>query len=278
MKRLAACLVVVAAVLLSPSARAEEDLVCEHAKLNTEDASTLDPGQWELELSYSLMHARRAFANDRDRTPRPLLREEEFGIGITYGLMEDLNVSIGAGYLDILDRSGLPMRGHGFTDLELGAKWRFYNNRDAKLEVAYTPAVVLPTGKRTTSRRLGTTDDFVTVYNGLALSKDWTGRATSNFDVGFAYPFGDHRGAYRGTFSANAAFGYHVLPWLQPEVELNYACDFNHGRDCDVLAATAGVIIGCFENVRIDLGAQCALCGRNADKGRSLLAAVTVAF
>jgi len=279
MRRWMLLVLVIAAVAAPLSTRADEELVCEHAKLNTADASPLDPGDWQLEIGYSVMRARGAFANDWTRTGRPLLREREFGIGIGYGLVEDLDVGIGLGYVDLLDHDTDQRHGHGLSDLEIAAKWRFYYDEEARLEVAYIPVVVLPVGRHETDRRLGITDDFASVYNGIAVSKDWTGRATSNFDVGFSCPVGGgDRDGYRGTFSADAAFGYHALPWLQPEVELNYAHDFCRGSDSDFVAVTAGLIIGCFDGMRVDIGYQQAIWGRNTDRTGGLLATLVLAY
>ncbi len=225
------------------------------------------------------MRAGGAFANDWTRTGRPLLREREFGIGIGYGLVENVDIGIGLGYADVLDHDTDQRHGHGLADLEIAAKWRFYYDEDARLEVAYIPAVVLPVGRHETDRRLGITDDFASVYNGIAVSKDWTGRATSNFDAGFNCPVGGgDRDGYRGTFNADAAFGYHVLPWLQPEVELNYAHDFCRGSDGDFIAVTAGFIICCHDHVRADIGYQQAILGRNTDRTGGGMAGVTLCF
>lgn len=279
MQRIVLLSLAIGALLAVPTVSADtEEMICEHAKLNTADASTLDPGQWQLEISYALTRAHSGFANDWSRTGRPLLREREFSLGVTYGMVENLDVGIGIGYLDVHDRDTDQRHGEGLAELEIAAKWRFYYDEDSRLEVAYIPAVVLPTGKRETARRLGTTDDFVSIYNGIAVSKDWSDRATSNFDLGFNWPVGGDRDGYRGTLSADAAFGYHVLPWLQPEVELNYAHDFSRGSGSDLMAVTAGFIICCHDRVRVDVGYQQALWGRNADRTGTAMATVTLFY
>jgi len=250
----------------------------EHAKLNTEDAGTVDPGHWELELSYSFTQARRSFDDHWSSGARSLLKEQEVGLGIKYGVAENLDVGLAIGYADIYDRDTGQLTGRGITDLELGAKWRFYHNEARRLEIAYTPAVTLPTGRRENSDRVGITDDYVSIYNGIALSKDWSERWTSNFDVGYNWPVGEDRHDSRGTLSANAALGCQIADWLQPEVELNYAHDFNHGDDADAVAATAGLTMPVRDNVRVDLGVQRALCGRNAEHGMTLMAGLTLTY
>jgi hypothetical protein len=257
---------------LGAATRADEIATCEHAKLNTQDATTLDEGAWEVELSYGLLQSRHEFRNSWGRGRRPYYREEALGLGVTYGLAEDLSVGGALGYMGIYDRTAADPMVSGWTDLSLEAKWRFFEDTARRLEVAYTPSLSLPTGGA------GVTDDFVVLYNGIAVSTDWTDRLTSNFDFGYAHAFGARRGDYRGTVSANAALGYHVTDWLQPEVELNYAHDFAHSSDADLLAVTLGAIICVHENVRLDVGVQQALAGRNADQATAFLAALTFAF
>lgn len=263
-----ACLLVFSAGYVG----AEEIIECEHAKLNTEDATPVDPGQWEIELSYEFVRARRAFTDSWARTPRPFLRGEGYGLGVTYGVVENLNIGIGLGYASVYDRDADELHVRGLTDLEIGAKWRFYRDEARRLEIAYVPALTLPTGEDEV------TDDFFNLYNGIAVSKDWTDRLTSNFDFGYNQAIGGHRGGYSGTLSANAALGYHITDWLQPEIELNYAHDFNHDDDADLIAATAGFIVCLRDNVRLDVGVQRALAGQNADHGTAFLAALTFAF
>ncbi|MFO8007705.1 MAG: transporter [Candidatus Brocadiia bacterium] len=259
-------------------AQVADEVECEHAKVNTEDATPVDPGEWEVELAYGLTQADRAFGDHWSRTGRGLLREEEFGLGVTYGLVENLDVGFGVGYLDIYDRDDSALVGRGFTDLELGAKWRFYHDEARHLEIAYTPAVVLPTGRRADDDRIGITDDYASVFNGLALSKDWGDGWTSNFDLGFNWPVGEDRHDCRGTLGANAALGWQVTEWLQPEVELNYEHDFAHGDDADLISATAGAIVCVSDSVRLDLGVQRSLFGRNADYGTAVSAALVFGF
>ena len=163
----------------------------------------------------------------------------------------------------------------GSMDLAVGAKWRFYKDEDAGLEIAYVPSVTFPTGKDGTAGRLGASDEFTTLFNGIAISKDWGGRWTSGLDLGYAYPIGGKRDGYRGTLSSDVALGYQWTESVQPEIELNYTHDFNHGADADSLAATVGLIICLRDDLRLDVGVQRALAGRNCDLGTTCIVALT---
>jgi hypothetical protein len=73
--------------------------------------------------------------------------------------------------------------------------------------------------------------------------------------------------------------GYQILPWLQPEVELNYSRDFlANGNDQEVVATTVGLVMPVNERIRVNTGVQQGLWGRNSDKATSLYAAVKLAF
>ena len=242
----------------------------EHAKLNTEDASPVDPGHFEFELAYSFTQAGRQFDNRWDTTRRRYTREHAFELGLTYGLVENLDIGLGMGYADLYDRDSDPRDGGGLTDLTLGAKWRFYHNERLKLEVAYLPGVTIPAGNRSDGNRIGPSQEFWSFDQRISVSKDFLKRWTMNADFGFSLPFGEKRREARGTFDANAAVGYQLLDWIQPEVEVNYAHDTVRAEpDADVIAVTVGVILPIAEHWRIDAGVQQVVSARNADKSTS---------
>lgn len=232
----------------------------------------MDQGAWEIDFGYELERARHSFDNSWGHTGRPTLREREFDTAIQYGLVPGLAIGIAAGHSNVLDRNEEHVMSGGVTDLTLAAKWRFYNDAASRLSIAYVPALTLPTGSRSVS------DRFASLYNGVALSKDWTDRLTSDFDLGYAYPFGGPREGYRGTLSADAALGYHVTRRLQPEIELNYAHDFVRGGDSDMLAATAGLIVCASDHLRVAVGVQQGVAGRNVDKSTAVLTSLAIMF
>lgn len=98
---------------LSGAAGADEEIRCEHAKLNTQDATPVDPGAWEFDLGCATAWSRHAFGNSWGRRGRPRLREQELGMGLTYGLAPDLNIGLGLGYANIYDRAEDHFRSRG---------------------------------------------------------------------------------------------------------------------------------------------------------------------
>jgi hypothetical protein len=249
-----------------------ESVTCEHAKLATQDATPTDPGAWEFDIGYELERVHHRFDNSWGPAGRPVLREREVDVAVQYGLVPDVSIGIAAGYANVLDGGAAPAHAGGMTDVELSAKWRCYDDPESGLSIAYVPALALPTGNHTVS------DRFAILYNGVALSKDWTDRLTSDFDLGYAFAFGGRREGYRCTLSADAALGYHVTQWLQPEIELNYAHDFVRGGDSDVLAVTAGLIVCANAHVRLGVGVQHAVAGRNADRSTAVMGNLALVY
>ncbi len=112
----------------------------------------------------------------------------------------------------------------------------------------------------------------------LVVPKDW-GKWTGNIDLGYALPMGNKREIYRGTFSIDFAIGYQILPWLQPEIELNYSLDtFADENDAQTLAVAGGLVMPVDETLRINIGVQQGIWGENSYKATSIVTAVKYAF
>ena len=259
----------------APVITGDDDVESEHAKINTDDATPVDPGHFELEFGYSFTRAKRQWDDNWSDQGRGLTREHALELGLTCGLVENLDISLGMGYSDLYDRDSSPSDGGGLTDLEFGAKWRFYHNDDLKLSLAYLPGLTIPIGRESNARHLGPSQEFWSFDQKLALSKDW-GRWTADVDIGYSLPFGDKRDDARGTLESDIAVGYQLYDWLQPEVELNYAHDFvNKGDDSDLVAVTVGLVMPLSDYWRASMGVQQAVVGRNADCGTSAMFSLT---
>jgi hypothetical protein len=251
----------------------------EHGKLNTSDASPVGARVTEVELSYGPSWNLRG-GGDFDRSARGGVYP--FGVSVTYGIIDDIDVSVAFGYATIYDSahdngdgtSG-PAHGHGFTDTTAGVRWRLLSSPGYGLDLAVKSDLVLPTGADAAPHRIGLSQVYWSFENALVLSKDF-GSFTANAEAGYSLPFGSERGDERGTFFANLAGGWQVLPWLQPELELNYEHAYEVGPDPDAncLYVTGGVVAPFGKGYRITGGVQYAVWGRHT--GQSV--AGTVAF
>lgn len=257
----------------------EEELSPEHGKLNTADASTVDPGHVELETGFSYARARDRWAAGGRSRSRQFCRESATGLGATVGIVEDFDVSACMDYLWLYDReNGNPNDGDDIGDLSVSGRYRFYNDEERHLEMAFITGITMPTGTASCRRWLGTSQEFYSWENALALSKDW-GRWTVNADAGYSLPFGKEREDARGVFNADAALGYQLTRWLQPEVELNYAQEFLHGAgEAQDLSATAGLVMPINDRWAVKAGVQQSLWGRNSDKATTCVFCLKLAF
>jgi len=254
--------------------RAETDDEVEHGKINTADASPVDAGNYEIETSFSYAFSNRLWDNNGDSHKRGFTSEHAAEFAATAGIVDNLDVAIGGNYAWLRDKendfdsdgTAGPITGNGIGDLNISARYRFLQNEQLGLEMAYIGGFSIPTGTESDDSKIGTSQEYWGFNQTLVASKDW-GKWTTNADMGYALPFGDKRGDARGTFNADIAGGYQILAWLQPEVEVNYSHDFiAHNDDADVLAMTAGLVMPINEHLGVKAGIQQGLWGVNADK------------
>ena len=257
----------------------EASLCSEHGKLNTSDATPVEPGCVEVELGCTYGRSTRMWDADGVTVEHGLIDELALGASVTVGLAADVDLSFGLDYLWLRDDSGCePPRGEGVGDIAVSGRWRFLADEGRKLDIAWISGFVIPTGTGACPLELGTSQEFWSWDNALALSKDW-GRWTANAELGFSLPIGGDRGDARGCFAANAAAGWHVTPSVQPEIELNYAWDLVSGApDSRALAATAALIVLLPRDMRVIAGVQETLWGREADRAMVYLLRLKAAF
>jgi hypothetical protein len=254
----------------------------EPAKVATADAAPLDPGACELALSTSWTTADRnrdAEGASQDRGGK--LTERSVGVGVTYGIVEDFDASIGLGWAAIDDKASNPASGVGATDLELGGKWRFWRiDGENAWATALLPVVTAPMGRgQDATKEIPTASRFWTAGLTLVASGN-LGIIAVNADLGYAHAFGsaDSRDGYAGTMVADAALGVQITDIIQPEIELNWSRDrVENGRAPWVLAVTAGTQIG-LEFGRLGIGMQRVVAGANTDETTSLLADLAISF
>ena len=248
------------------------ELAIEHGKAATADASPVDPGAVEIEVGYAPEWNDRGGARGFEAS-QPA-NTHAFTTAITYGVVRDVDVKVAGGFGTAFDAGTLrpdgsaPRYGQGLTDLVFGARWRILNRAEQGLEVALVGEAVAPTGAQHTPTQVGLTQEYWSARGALVATKDF-GRLSMNGELGAGAPVSGDAGGLRSVLQANVAVGYHVLPWLQPELELNYASEL--GPDSQVLAATAGVVVPFGAGNRIVAAVQHGLWGKNAPETTSAL-------
>jgi len=267
-----------------------------HQKLNTESASVVASGTFELDLSYVYINqigkSSGAFSNKFGTTSqsRSKMRYHQAMLAVTYGLMDKMDITARIGWADIKDREYpyADKHGKGITDMTIDVKYLFYQD-DLGLTLGYVAGIGIPIGKESRSGHLRIGKKHWTFNQQLVLTKDIDEEWTMNWDVGFLLPFGRTRDAYspefgrrmnetRGTLDSNVALGYTAIDFMQPVVEANYAHEWlNSGNDSDLLGFTLGAIIP-LEKHRLRIGVQRDFWGRNATKSYTVSAGITMAF
>ncbi|MDD5586800.1 MAG: transporter [Alphaproteobacteria bacterium] len=276
-------------VCLWPSAALadETEEAPEHGKINTPDPSVVDPGHAEFETTYVYSRSKRLWDNNGGVHERGLAREHAAAFTLTAGILENLDAAIGSSYGWLKDKEndfdaddGVmgPETGNGFGDTSINARYRFLNDQERHLEIAYIGGFTVPTGRGSDAYEVGSSQDFWSFDQTFTGTKDWS-LWTANADVGYSLSFGDKSEGNNGTFNADVAAGYQVLSWLQPEMEINYARDFIESTgDLEILALTAGLVMPIHERLRINTGLQQGVWGRNADRATTFSIAAKTAF
>jgi len=274
-------------IALSAAPATAVEIGIEHGKINTADASPVDPGHYEIEASFSFTGAKQFWDASGHTHDRGLFQEQNIGLSFRAGLVDNFDIAVSGAYSWLKDEdnnfdedAGMvgPSTGDGVTDIEVSGRYRFYNNAERHLEIAYIAGVSIPTGNNSDRDGIGTSQGFWSFNQTLVASKDWE-RWTLNGDIGFSLPIGNKRENARGLFSIDLALGYQILPWLQPELELNYSHDYLADTDhAQMLAMTAGLVMPINETLRMNIGVQQGVWGENADKATSLCATVKFAF
>ena len=258
----------------------QEEAGPEHGKLNTPDASTVDPGHYEIEFSYVFEQVRRFWNSGGHEHSQPMERDNAAGLSVGAGILENLDLHLNSSYQWIKYEEN-DFDGEGFGDLNLNLRFRFLNDAKRHLEIAYIIGLTAPIGSHSTEKEyeaISASQEYWSLNQTVVVSKNW-GHWTGNADVGHSQAFGGRRENVTDVLNGDVALGYQALPWLQPEIELNYAHEFvEHNPDQDLIAATVGLVMPINDHLRLMAGVQEGLWGRNTDEATTWRITLTWAF
>ncbi len=257
-----------------------------HGKINTPDPSPVEPGHYKVESTYAYSASTRAWDNKGDEQAVSFSSKHAAKLSLKAGIVDNVDVIVVTRYAWLRDngndfnKDGIrgPITGDNFGDLDISGRYRFLHTQESALDVAYIGGLTIPLGTHGNAQELGTGQKYWSFNQTLVASKDWS-LWTGNAALGFAVPFGAKKENDRGELKADLAGGYQILPWLQPELELNYNRNFLAlGHDPESLAVTAGFVMPVTSSLRIKTGVQQSVWGRNTDKTTTVALAVQVAF
>jgi len=283
-------------LVTTQSALSEANSRTRHQKLNTESASVVESGTFELDLSYLFINQigthSGSFNNNFGTTsqPRSKMKYQQAMLAVTYGLMDKMDITARIGWADIQDREYpyADKSGNGITDMEIDVKYLFYTD-ERGLSLGYVIGLGIPIGKESSTGSLNVGRKAWSLKQQLVLTKDFNEDWTMNWDVGYLLPFGCTRDYYspgfgrrmyksEGTLDSNVAFGYTGLEFLQPVVEANYAHEWVRANsDSDRLGFTVGAIMP-IEKHRLRIGVQRDFWGRNSTKAYTVVAGLSLVF
>jgi hypothetical protein len=248
----------------------------EHGKAFTGDATTVEPGRVEVEIAYAPSWW--ATAGSVDRLSG---EQHQVAAALAVGIVPDLDGRIVVGWALVHAApqvQGSPVHGEGLADTTVALRFRFLSLSDPALDLAVSAGVTVPTGTRGAPDRLGTSRESFSLGGSLLASLD-RGPFTMGAELGFSAPVGPRTSNDVGLLVCNAAAGYQVLPWLQPELELNYQHEIEVGAQPDerVLWATAALVLP-LDAVRLVVGARVPVWVRDAEVGPMATASAKIAF
>jgi hypothetical protein len=248
----------------------------EHGKAFTGDATPVEPGRVEVEVAYAPSWWATAGAVDRLGGD-----QHQMAAAVGVGLLRDVDARLVVGWSlvhAVPEAPGAPTSGSGLTDTTVAARWRFLSIAEPAIDLAVSAAVTIPTGTRAGPDHLGTGGESFGLGGSITASAD-LGPVTAGLELGFSAPLRAAGSSDVGLLSCNAAVGYQVLPWLQPELELNYQHEIELGEERDerVLWATAALVVP-LDAVRVLAGARFPVWSRDAAVGPMATAAVKLAF
>ncbi len=259
---LAALAIAAVGLLVCPTSVMSGD--AETAKLITEDAFAVDAARTELELGYQYATAERLFSDDGQQINRGALRGQSALVKVTRGIRSGLDVSLEIVWRELIeDVVGDSLERTG--NFTANTKWQFFENEKQSIAVAWVPGVTGAFAGVTLGAGLAPGQNYWSVNNLLVLSYG-KGAFNLNLDAGHFLPIGDDRHDQRSQLIGDIAAGWQLRPWLQLGAEVNFGhATVSRGNGSVGLAVTGNAILNVSETVRIDVGVQEVLDGRNAD-------------
>lgn len=254
----------------------------ELAKFATEDAGTVDPGAWEASLGVGHVWSTRAWddaGTSADRGGRTT--ETAACLGLKFGLVDHLDIGVGLSWISVQDDAaedaGDPDSGSGIGDIELGLKYRFYQGEGDHLSAAFVAGAIAPMGRGTSEDRIAVASKYWSVQGGLVLT-GWVDLLAWSTAINVLRPLGSGTDETRYELGWDAAIGYQVADWIQPEVEVHHvSSDAVDADDAQNWSLTVGVLIP-LEIGRFAGGWTRDLAGSNADQSSVLSASFTTSF
>ncbi len=228
--------------------------------LITDDAGTQGKGKFQLELNGQY---------GRDSNDGVVQHTTPTASTITYGLIDTVDVSLGAPYQWIRTKDSDETTSHeGFGDIALAAKWRFYETNGYSF--ALKPTVTFPTGS--TEKELGTGKMTYSMF--FITTKELKPFA---FHVNLGYILNENKLDQRvSLWHASVAAEFEVVKSLRLVANTGIQRNTDKNSNTDPAFLLGGVIYSITDNIDIDAGYKYGLTKPEVD--HTVLAGLTFRF
>ena len=266
-----------------PAAAKAEPIEPDASKIMTSDPFTVEPGWLSITPTFIMTTSSRYYDGRGSRTSDALVRQGFYNLSLTYGLAKNVDLAVDMGDSTLVDLHGKadfegppgPLVGAGLTDLTLGLRWKFHEDRS--LAAAHTFQVIIPSGSNGGPGSIGITQGYTSLSYRLSASRPW-GRWSTTADLGVYGVIGRHSSTTTSSMSANLAAGYQCAKWFQPVVELTYLGTFYGGKaPSRALGVTAGGLFNAGD-FSFTLGVQKTVWGHNTNDTLSTIVSASYGF
>lgn len=218
--------------------------------LITEDTGTQGTGNFQLELTQDLAHDKDAGTETRDRS---------FSAILSYGLTDTLDIIAALPYEHSIERSGgTKTTVHGFSDMEIAAKWRFYE--EGALSLALRPGLGLPTGND--DNGLSSEHYVPSLFGVMTYAiESWA----FHLHLGYTRNFHDGAGQRDHVFHASAAAEYSINESARLVADISTESNPDDAGHPSINSIVLGLIYSVTPDVDIDLGYRRGLSDAAAD-------------
>jgi Putative MetA-pathway of phenol degradation len=219
--------------------------------LITEDTGTQGAGNFQLELTQHLGRNKDAGSKTSDRI---------FNAILSYGLAENLDVIAALPYEHSTEWSGTAKTlVHGFADMEVAAKWRFYD--DGRVSLALRPGLVLPTGNE--DKGLSSEHIIPSLFGVMTYAiEPWS----FHLHLGYTRNFHDGPDQREHIHHASAAAEFHVGESVRLVADASLESNPDLSGPTNESSIVLGLIYSIAANVDIDLGYRKGLSDASPDK------------
>lgn len=226
--------------------------------LITEDAYTLGSGVSQLEIGAEQARFDEPGLDGRVNLVRPVY---------SHGLLQNLDILVGAPYLDTRETSldGVA-RTRGLGDVSVEMKWRLYE--DGPVKLAFKPGVTLTTGNF--AKGLGTGRSVPSVFLVSTIE-----RAGWYYNLHAGYLWNSNKNELRkDLFHLSGSLVVRASPGVQWALDVSADSSVDRRESSFPVVALGAVIYSPLENLDLDLGIKLGL--NSAADDRGFLAGITV--